>query len=50
MPALAPDGGALGPAPIRPLRRARATLRLHARALVASGLVLGIVLMVLHWR
>jgi hypothetical protein len=50
MPALAPDDGALRPASIRSLRRARATLRLHARALLATGLVLGILLMVLHWR
>jgi len=34
----------------RRLRRARAAVRLQARALVAAGLAAGILLMVLHWR
>jgi hypothetical protein len=34
----------------RPMRRARAALRLHRNAVVAVVLGAGIVLMVLHWR
>jgi hypothetical protein len=50
MPDLTPEPGASSAERWRALRRARAMLRLHARAVVAGSMVLGILLMVLHWR
>jgi hypothetical protein len=34
----------------RPVRRARAALLLHRKAVLALALLLGITLMVIHWR